>query len=448
MRRGVGIGCACIIAMLSGCSVPTRQEAFDSVAQQTRTHLVWIKTDQDAREVDRRVRGLLSEPLSEENAIRIALINNRTLQQAYEEIGIAHAQLVQAGLWNNPVLGYSIGQGGGITTKTFGIEFAFLDLLWIPLKRELSGIALEETKHRVGDRILQTVRETRLAYAKARAAAEIVRLHDQLVRSYETSAQLAIRQYAAGNLSKRDSLKIQDAYAKARVEAIESRERSAELKEDLNTLMGLYAETTDYRFAAAEKGLKAPLPVSRNFERLAIENRLDIAAAKERFLYAAREAEMVDATRFAADGVIGLEREITTGEPSVDTLGVKIALPLFDRGQGRVAEAQARYNQAHHELYAVAVEARSEVRRSYAALRYAYDVLAEYRDVIVPGTREILDQSGLYYNGMLDGIYELLEDQRRLSEAKIGEIEAYGRYEEAVAQLEYAIGARMQDKGE
>ena len=105
MRRGVGIGCACIIAMLSGCSVPTRQEAFDSVAQQTRTHLVWIKTDQDAREVDRRVRGLLSEPLSEENAIRIALINNRTLQQAYEEIGIAQSELVEAGFDHLATLG-------------------------------------------------------------------------------------------------------------------------------------------------------------------------------------------------------------------------------------------------------------------------------------------------------------------------------------------------------
>ncbi len=35
----------------------------------------------------------------------------------------------------------------------------FLDLLWIPFRRELGGLALEETKARVGDEVLKMARD-------------------------------------------------------------------------------------------------------------------------------------------------------------------------------------------------------------------------------------------------------------------------------------------------
>jgi hypothetical protein len=68
-------------------------------------------------------------PLTQNDAVRIALINNRALQKTYESIGISHSELIQAGLINNPLLGYSLGRGGGLSVATLGIEIPFLDLL-------------------------------------------------------------------------------------------------------------------------------------------------------------------------------------------------------------------------------------------------------------------------------------------------------------------------------
>ena len=98
---------------------------------------------------------------------------------------------------SNPLLGYSLGRGGGITTKTFSIELAFLDLLWIPLRKNLGELALEETKMRVGDEVLRTARETKAAFIKARTSHEIAVLQEELLTSYEASTQLSIRQFAA-----------------------------------------------------------------------------------------------------------------------------------------------------------------------------------------------------------------------------------------------------------
>ncbi|MDD3597849.1 TolC family protein [Sulfuricurvum sp.] len=441
MKKAVCFSAASLL-LFGGCAVTTQEAAFRSVHETVKEDLVWIKTPQEAQKVDESVRALLEKPLNEENAVRIALINNRSLQQTYEEIGIAHADLVQAGLMGNPVLGYSVGQGGGMRTNTFSIELAFLDLLWIPLRRELGTIAFEEAKLRVGDEVLRTVRETSRTFVEARTAHEIAAERDEMLKSYEASAQLAIRQYTAGNLAKRELLKIQDAYAHARMEAIKAHQNAASAQEALNTVLGVYGLATYYTYGNEKWELREPPASSEPLERLAIENRLDIAAAKKRLQYAAKEAGISENTRLLDELTLEYDSEKSTGEARFNTLGVKIPLPIFDIGQGKIGMAQARYNQSHHELYALAVNVRSEVRRSHAALRYAYDIAREYRESILVLNQGILEQTGLFYNGMLEGIYELLEDQRRLSEAKIGALEATAEYRKAFADLTYAVGTQ------
>jgi cobalt-zinc-cadmium efflux system outer membrane protein len=63
--------------------------------------------------------------------------------------------------------------------------------------------------------------------------------------------------------------------------------------------------------------------------------------------------------------------------------------------------------------------------------------------VIVKTNQQILEETQLFYNGMLDGIYELLEDQRRTGEAKMEALDALGEYKRAQADLEYTIGGKL-----
>ncbi len=214
-----------------GCSTVSQNEVFDGVKREASVrgieNLQWIKTQEEADSVNESVNALLSSPLSQENAVRIALINNRALQQTYEQIGISQSELVQAGLMSNPLLGYSYGRGGGVTTSTWSLDVAFLDLLWIPLRRELGGLALEETKAHVGDEVLKTARDVRKSFIDARVAQEQVALYESQLKSYEASVQLAMRQTTAGNLSKRNFLKIQDTYSRARLESIRLNQENA-----------------------------------------------------------------------------------------------------------------------------------------------------------------------------------------------------------------------------
>ncbi len=432
------------LLILSGCSTVSQNDVFNSMNRMSAARgageLKWLKTPQEVQDVDKSVNDLLSQPLSEENAVRITLINNRALQQTYERIGIAQSDLVQAGLMSNPLLGYSVGHGGGINRSGVSVELAFLDLLWIPLRKELGGLALEETKLSVGDEVLRSVREAKKSYIDARVAQEMVRLNGDVLKSHEASLQLAMRQYSAGNLSKRDLLKIQDEYEHTRLDSIRLNRDNAKAREALNKSMGVYAEQTDYTLVDEPMTLSSQPIENTSLERWAIENRLDIAAAQKRVEYAAKEAGYTKDTRLLQEVRLEAGSEKSTGENRFNSVGIKIPLPIFDMGQARISLTQARYNQSVHRLMELAVNVRSEVRESYAHLCYSYDIAREYNESIVKINQNILEQTQLYYNGMLDGIYELLADQRRYSDAKMQSLMAIGEYRKAQADLAYTIG--------
>lgn len=436
----------CVIALVlfSGCSTISQQDIFSDLNQTTSLrgagNLQWIKTSQEAQSVNDSVNTLLSQPLSQENAVRIALINNRSLQQTYEQIGISQSELVQAGLMSNPLLGYSIGRGGGVTTSTLSLDVAFLDLLWIPLRRELSGLALEETKFRVGDEVLKTVRDVKKAYIDARVAQEQVSLYESQLKSHEASVQLAIRQYTAGNLSKRSLLKIQDTYAHARLESMRLNQENAHGREALNRFLGLYGTQTEYVLDKEPLKLSASLVNSEGLEARAISHRLDMTTAIKGVDYAAKQAGYAKNTRLLSEVELSGSSEKTTASERFNTFGIKIPIPIFDFGQGLTSKAEALYNQSVHHLYEVAVNIRSEVRESYAVSRYAYDRAHETNEIIVPTNKQILEETQLFYNGMLDGIYDLLEDQRRYGEARMESLSAIGEYQKAQADLEYVLG--------
>lgn len=433
--------------LLTGCTTISQNEAFDSLNQLTTAqggkNLQWIKTPQEAANIDETVRALLSKPLTQENALRIMLINNRALQQTYENIGIAQSELVEAGLMRNPLLGYSIGHSNGVTKSTLSVEVAFLDLLWIPLRRELGGLALEESILSVGDNVLKSARDTKKSYIDARVAEEKVRLYRSILKSNEASFQLAIRQYTAGNLSKRGMLKVQDSYERARIESIKLEHENAAAREALNKLLGVYGAQTYYTLSMEPLKRIEPTMSESGLEKRAIADRLDIRSAMKSVDYAAKQAGYTENTRLLDEAELSIESEKVTGESRLNSYGIKLPVPIFDFGQARVSKSQALYNQNVHRLYETAVNIRSEVREGYAQLRYTYDIARSYDEVIVKTNQQILEETQLFYNGMLDGIYELLEDQRRAGEAKMEALDALGTYQKAQADLEYTIGGKL-----
>lgn len=433
-----------------GCSTMSKEEVFNSLKADIKTkssgETVWIKTKEDAKAVNEAVSRLLSSPLTEESAIKIALLNNRSLQQEYEKIGVAVGDLRQAGLFTNPVFGYSIGKNMDMVKTTFSIEMAFLDLLWAPLRISLGELALEETKYAVGDAALKTLKEAKSAYIDAFVAEEIAKLKTEILKSAETSYQLAIRQQTNGSASKIELLKIKNAYIKARIESIEAAKESANARENLNKSLSLYSAQTNYSLGAKVEKPEKLDSSSALFETMAVQNRLDVSAAKKSVEYYAKQSGYAVAQSILSGGSLSGEIEREKGDKALHSVGVSIPIPIFDQGFIEGSRQKALYNQSVHKLYETAVNARSEARAAYASLKYATDKLEESQKA-EETSQEILKETQLLYNGMLHDIYELLSDHREYAESKITKLKAYAEYKKALYNASYATASKIEKGG-
>src|SRR5690242_18874050 len=95
---------ALLVALaLPACTSTNPDRAFTD-EQPLASHELHRNRNSPADEaVDAHVRTLLATELTPEAAIQIALLNNRNLQAMYEDLSLAQADLVEAGLLKNPV---------------------------------------------------------------------------------------------------------------------------------------------------------------------------------------------------------------------------------------------------------------------------------------------------------------------------------------------------------
>ncbi len=118
-------------------------------------------------------------------------------------------------------------------------------------------------------------------------------------------------------------------------------------------------------------------------------------------------------------------------------------IPIFDWGTARVAKAEATYMQAVNLAAEAAVNARSEVRRSYRAYRATYDIARHQRDEVVPIRKLIADENLLRYNGMLISVFDLLADARAQVIGVTVYIDALRDFWIARANLDSALVGRV-----
>ncbi len=339
----------------------------------------------------------------------MALLNNRHLQADYAELGIAEADLVQAGRLSNPVFSFGrLKSHEGIEIERT-LTLPIIGLLTMPLATRLEQRRFEQAQLRAAGAVLRVADETRRAYFGAVAAQQTVEYMDQVRTAADASAELARRMAAAGNWSALQAAREQAFHADAVAQLTRARQARSVEREKLTRLMG-----GAFAFTLPERLPELP-PAARELkdaETQAMTNRLDLLMAQKELAGLAGSLGLTRTTRFI--NLLDLSYLRNRGETGERATGYEIELqiPLFDWGGARVAKAEALYMQAVHRAAGAAVDARSQVRETYSGYRSAYELARHYRDEIVPLRKRISDEQMLRYNGMLISVFELLADAR------------------------------------
>lgn len=445
MVRGALAGAAALL--LAGCASTDPAAALRASAAeaQARTGALprLLRSDDDRRTLDTEIDALLQQPLGLDAAVRIAVLNHPGLQAGYWDAGIAQADLVQASRLRNPSFGFSRMDGGGSREIERSVSLDLAGLLTMPLRQRMAARRHEETTLRVAAAIERHAIATRRAWIEAVAAGQALDYARQVAAAADASSELMERMTLAGNASALDLARESAFHAEAGAAVLRAARARDAAREHLTRQLGLWGLHAGYALPERLPELPAQAVELTGIERLALERRLDVRAARAAAAGTAADLGLMRATRMVNVLDLGYASKSETGEPRSEGYEVSLELPLFDWGSARVARAEGVYMQALGRVAETAVNARSEARAAYLGYRASHDVARHYRDHVIPLRKRISDETLLRYNGMLASPFELLADAREQAAAVHAAIEALKDFWLAEADLEAALGGRL-----
>lgn len=438
---------ACVMLLvtqvLGGCASFSADGGYGIVASTVRERIdkeaVWVRSEQAGESVRAEVRRLLQKTFTVDDAVQIALLNNKGLQATYAELAIAEADLVQAGRLRNPKFAYLHVHGGSEVRIERALTFDFMQLITMPLATRLERRRFEAVQLRLAAETLQVALRTRKSYFNAVSARQIAAYMEDVKAAAEAGAEIARRMAGVGNWSKLNQAREHAFYAEATARLARAKQDSLAQREQLTRLLGLSGE--EARFQLPERLPDLPVAANnpRDIEELALGQRLDIRAMRREMEGLAASLGLSKATRFVNVLELGPSESREPGSPVMRGYEIAIELPVFDWGAARIAKAEAIYMQAVNRAAQLAVNARSEVRESYAAYLTTYELARHYRDEVVPLRKRISEENLLRYNGMLISVFELLADSREQVASINSSIEALRDHWLADADLQRAF---------
>jgi outer membrane protein TolC len=433
--------------LLAGCATLQPEQNLGDVQQLTsgRTAGVAVELRRPDPQNEAAVAELLQQPLTAENAVRIALLGSPTLQQALVTLDLSDALRVQAGRLPNPHFSIAELAEGEKREIERALKFDLVGLILLPWRSQWQGRQHELAKLQAAQDIARLATEVRKAWINAVAAQQSLRYLQDVQVAAEASAELARRMTRVGNFSKLQQAREQAVLADAAAQLARARQRALAERERLTRLLGLWGPQAQYTLAERLPDVPARPAELRDVEARALRERLDVRSAVAETTYVADALGLVKTSGYLDGLTLGYKHAST-----VDGAGereqkhgweLELPLPIFDWGSARHARAEAIYLQSAVRVRNVAVQARSEAREAWHGWRTAWDLARHYREEVVPLRRFISDETLLRYNGMLSSVWDLLAEVRNQSLAVNQALEAQRDFWLADADLQLTLTA-------
>jgi cobalt-zinc-cadmium efflux system outer membrane protein len=442
------------LAILAGCATPDPRAPLPAVQQQLGSRdeltVTWPESAAERRTADATVQTLLQGELTTDTAVQIALLNNRRLRATFADLGVSEADLAAAGRLHNPAFAASV-RWPDRSPRGPNVEFSLvadlLDDLLIPLRKKFAREQLAQAVRRVAQEVLALAADVRTAVYTAEARQLFWARLSVVADVNAAAADLAQRQYDAGNINQLELAGLQLAASQAQLEVARTDAQFQTDREKINRLLGLSGVQAGWKLEASLPALPREDPPLAQLEDSAVARRLDLALAKSRATLAASAYDLKRRTRLLPAGVsLGLDTERESRGDHLTGPRLELALPLFDQGQADLVRLGAETHRAQANAEALAIEIRSEVRETHAALLAARATAVTYEHIILPQRKLILRETLLHYNAMQKSNYELLAAKERELVAERDGVEARRDYWIARVRLETALGGRLPGK--
>lgn len=385
----------------------------------------------------------VSDGISMDEAVAISLYNNAQFQSDLAAIGIAEADLVDAGLVSNPLLRYLL-PSGGLNVSGY-VNFGF-DLLWQrPRRIAFASAEIDRITQNMVQRGYTVIRDVQTAFADWQLALDRTMIIRENARIRGEIARLNHIRFTSGEISelevstvRADSAAALDELYRAGLDTILRANR-------LHVLMGYRPDTTIV-FASSPAVFNSQKIADTTYLRLAYTHNADLRAAQLSINSAAAKMGWERSRIIAFAATVGFGHTgVGSGSalPNAFQPGIQAEVPILNRNQGRIARAQAELNQASFNYVAIRQRVQQDIADAYARYEETWKSYGIYQSEVIPKLQEAVALSQRSFERGDISYLPVLEAMRQLVNAKLRRAEIEADLRRAVAQLNFAIGKKI-----
>lgn len=382
------------------------------------------------------------KPLNLATALAITLEKSPVLSSFSWDIRAAEARIIQAKLVPNPEISL---EGEDFTRADVrSATESMQNTLELSQLIELGGKRNSRVREAQFDREasewdyqvkrLEVLKLTSLAFIDALSAQRNVQLAEKNVELTEAAVPVTQKRVEAGKASDVELLRTNTAVATARIRLTEVRRDLETARVNLAAQWGAKKATfpsvtgnlDQLRPIPSLESLKAKLQKNPDLTRWTTEHQ-----KREATLNLARAEGNPDLTLRAGPRLLGASHADLTL-----VAGFSIPLPLWNRNQGKIAEAEANISKAADERAAAEARAYADLNEGYQTLARATEEVQILRETVLPGAKNAVDQITDGYAAGRFSQLDVLDAQRTYNESQTEYVKALSDFQKAQAQID------------
>lgn len=388
------------------------------------------------QEIKRPRRQVIpSEPILRlEDFEQMAAQRNPTLAQADAAIRAAEGRRVQAGLFPNPIVGYFLeefafrspgetAEQGGFIEQTIPLGGKLSKARRVYVREKEQAVALAEAQR------LRVTNSIRVLYLETLGAQRLVELRDDLSQLAREAVEITKELYNLGQADRPDQLEIEIEAERSEINFLRAQNDWHKSWRMLGAMVG-NPDLPPARLAGTVDEELGALNDTQLLETM-LQSSPEVSAARlgverARAVLARARAERVPDLFFRG----GLGYNYERFEPVVPSIAdrrkglegrleVGINVPIFNRNQGGIAEAEAELAIAERELDRLQLVLRSRFASSFREYRNAQQMVERYRTEVVPRAREAYEMYLSSFRQMAASYPQVLIAQRTLFQVEV-----------------------------
>jgi outer membrane protein, heavy metal efflux system len=387
-----------------------------------------------------------------DDAVKMALDHNHTLQAERSTILQAQAEETTANLRPNPTLSWdaqflplfqptAAGSNYFDQNAQFDIGLSYLFEIGRKRQHRLQA-ALDvtaQTKSQVSDNERALMFLVASDFVSVQLAEATLSLAEQDLKSFQNTVDISEARLKAGGMSEGDYLKIKLQLLQFQTDYSQAQLAKVQALIALRQQIGFESVPADYDVAGDLE--YQPVQAKReDLEALALRSRPDLRAAQQGVTAAQSQYE-VQRSIAKQDLTAGADYSHTSGTNSV-SLFFSIPLPVFNRNQGEIARTRYAIGQAQETEKAAQEQVLTDVVNSYESVQTNDVIIKLYRSGYLDAAKESRDISEYAYKRGAASLLDFLDAERSFRAVQLAYLQSLASYQTALEQLREAVGSR------